>query len=72
MEKILIIEDNKDVNQMLAEVLTSSGYQVTSAFTGLDGMKEIKYNQFELVLLDIMLPYKSGDERNSSHLYLCG
>jgi DNA-binding response OmpR family regulator len=62
MEKILIVEDNKDVNTMLAEVLVSNGYEVNSAYTGIDGLKEIKTQEYDLILLDIMLPYKSGDE----------
>lgn len=62
MEKILIVEDNKDVNSMLAEVLTCGGYDVSSAYTGTDGLKKIKSQEYDLILLDIMLPYKSGDE----------
>lgn len=62
MEKILIVEDNKDVNSMLAEVLTCGGYDVSSAYTGIDGLKKIKSEEYDLILLDIMLPYKSGDE----------
>ncbi len=62
MEKILIIEDSKDVNSMLSEILTEEGFEVFSAYTGTDGFKEIKENQYDLILLDIMLPYKSGDE----------
>lgn len=62
MSTILIIEDNKDVNLMLKEALTDAGYEVKSAYTGIDGMKEIKSAKYDLILLDIMLPYKSGDE----------
>lgn len=62
METILIVEDNKDVNLMLAETLTDAGYKVKSAYTGTDGLNEIKKSKIDLVLLDIMLPYKSGDE----------
>lgn len=62
MDKILIVEDNKDVNTMLAEVLTSEGYEVRSAYTGIDGLREIKTQEYSIILLDIMLPYKSGDE----------
>lgn len=62
MDNILIIEDNKDVNLMLAEVLIDAGYEVKSVFTGIDGIVEIKNNRYDLILLDIMLPYKSGDE----------
>lgn len=62
MEKILIIEDNKDVNLLLRETLISEGYEVISAFDGLEGTKLAKSGEFNLILLDIMLPYKSGDE----------
>lgn len=62
MNTILIIEDSKDVNLMLAEALTDAGYKATSIYTGTDGIKEIKENTYDLILLDIMLPYKSGDE----------
>lgn len=62
MDNILIIEDNKDVNLMLAEVLIDAGYEVKSVFTGIDGIVEIKNNGYDPILLDIMLPYKSGDE----------
>jgi len=59
---ILIIEDQEDVNRMLAEALTNAGFRVRSSYTGADGLKEIKTNAYDLILLDIMLPYKSGDE----------
>lgn len=62
MDNILIIEDNKDVNAMLAEALCSEGYHVKSVYTGIEGMKEAKTEAYGLILLDIMLPYKSGDE----------
>ncbi|WP_286910004.1 response regulator transcription factor [Clostridium sp. UBA1652] len=62
MKNILVIEDNKDVNNMLSEELMDSGYKVKSIYTGTDGIKEVKENNYDLILLDIMLPYKSGDE----------
>lgn len=62
MDTILIVEDSKDVNLMLAEALSDAGYTVKSAFDGISGMNEIKSHEYDLVLLDIMLPYKSGDE----------
>jgi DNA-binding response OmpR family regulator len=62
MGTILIIEDSEDVNLMLAEALIDAGYEVKSVFTGIDGIVEIKNHEYDLILLDIMLPYKSGDE----------
>ena len=62
MKNILVIEDNKDVNNMLSEELMDSGYKVKSIYTGIEGLKEVKESNYDLILLDIMLPYKSGDE----------
>lgn len=62
MDRILIIEDNKDVNKMLAEVLVNEGYEIFPAYDGIEGLNAIKAQDFDLILLDIMLPYKSGDE----------
>jgi len=62
MSTILIIEDNEDVSLMLTEALTDAGYSVKSAYTGIEGINEIKKDRCDLILLDIMLPYKSGDE----------
>lgn len=62
MKSILVIEDQQDVNRMIAEALTDAGYQVTSAYTGPDGINALRNGRYDLVLLDLMLPYKSGDE----------
>jgi DNA-binding response OmpR family regulator len=62
MDRILIIEDNRDVNMLLTEALVKEGYQVEAAYDGLAGSKALKTGEFDLLLLDIMLPYISGDE----------
>lgn len=62
MDSILVVEDNEDLNHVLAEALTESGFKVTSVYTGTDCLVEIKKQSYDLILLDIMLPYKSGDE----------
>ena len=62
MFNLLIIEDNHDVNCMLREVLINEGYAVDSAYTGIDGLISFHKNSYDLILLDLMLPYKSGDE----------
>ncbi|MGL5353642.1 MAG: response regulator transcription factor [Clostridium sp.] len=62
MEKVLIVEDSKDINLLLAETLNDEGYEVKSVFDGLAAISEIRCNKYNIILLDIMLPYKSGDE----------
>lgn len=62
MERILIIEDEKDVNRLLAQHLQNNGYETVSVWNGLDGIQQLQKQQFDMVILDLMLPYKSGDE----------
>ncbi len=61
MYRLLVIEDNKDVNAMLMETFHNAGYETHAAFTGIEGINKIKSENYDLILLDIMLPYKSGD-----------
>lgn len=62
MSKILIIENNKDVNEILKEVMEAEGYDTESAYDGMEGLKKAEKEDSDLILLDIMLPYKNGDE----------
>lgn len=62
MEKILIIEDNDEINSMLAVALSKAGYTVKSAFSGTEGLLYFSMDHYSLVLLDLMLPGLSGEE----------
>jgi len=62
MTSILIIEDDLHINQMLSELLSRQGYQVTSAFSGTEGLLWFNQQKFSLILLDLMLPGKTGQE----------
>jgi len=59
-KKILIIEDNEDMAQLLALHLTDLQYNVQLCFEGDSGMEQITNNQFDLVILDLMLPKCDG------------
>ncbi len=59
--KILIIEDDKEINKLLTDFLSKSGYEITSALEGNTASTLIKNGQFDLILTDLMLPYKSGE-----------
>ena len=60
MKNILIIEDDTDINNLICEALTKSGYSCTQAFSGTEGLLYIEKDSFALVLLDLMLPGKNG------------
>lgn len=57
---ILIVEDEHDIREIYAEVLQSSGYKVEQAPDGESGMQKIRNFDWNLLLLDIMLPGKDG------------
>lgn len=58
---VLIAEDDKEINQLLKNFLEEEGYSCLTAGTGLDALRLIKEEEPDLVLLDLMLPLKSGD-----------
>lgn len=60
MAHILIIEDDSSINSMLRDALGNSGY--TCAFSGTEGLLLLEREQFDLILLDLMLPGMRGDE----------
>ena len=60
MKKILYIEDHKDTAEAVKQMLEGAGFEVEISFRGADGLKKAREKQFDLVLLDIMLPDMSG------------
>jgi len=62
MKKILYVEDNEDTADAVKIILSSEGYKIEIAMTGKDGLKKALENDFNLILLDIMLPDISGWE----------
>lgn len=59
--KILIVEDDTYINNMLAKLLTSNSYQVVQAFSGTEAIMVLD-STINLILLDLMLPGKNGEE----------
>ncbi|MGY0394581.1 response regulator transcription factor [Fusobacterium sp.] len=58
--KILVIEDDKEIQELILYFLTKEGYEVDSADDGLEGLKLLKEKQHNLVVLDLMLPNLDG------------
>ena len=59
-EHILIIEDEKAIQNVLYDLLTDAGYEVSLASDGLEGLSFFKSQPFALILLDIMMPKIDG------------
>jgi len=61
-KKILIIEDEKTLRFLLAQYLRADGFEVEEAVDGEEGLKKMKENKPDLVLLDLILPTIHGFE----------
>lgn len=59
---ILIVEDDNDINNLLYEMVVDYGYEAKSAYSGTEALLYLEKDRFDLILLDLMLPGKSGDE----------
>ncbi|MBM4134368.1 MAG: response regulator transcription factor [Nitrospira sp.] len=61
-KKILIVEDEKDIRDLVKLYLDKEGYRISAAVTGLDGLKLVKSEHPDLVILDLMLAEMDGLE----------
>ena len=57
---ILVVEDDKELNQQLSELLVSNQYHVAQCYDGEHGLVQAASGQHQLVLLDVMLPKRDG------------
>jgi len=62
MERILIVEDDESIANLQKDYLEISGFSVTIASNGAQGLKALKEEKFDLLILDIMLPGIDGFE----------
>ncbi len=61
-KKILVIDDEKDVNNFLTRLLTDNGYTVQSAFNVQEAMRLIEETEVDLMLLDLQMPGETGTD----------
>ena len=59
---ILLVEDEENLHEALKLNLELEGYQVTSAFDGIEAMKAVQNEYFDLIILDVMMPIMDGLE----------
>ena len=60
--RILVVEDDPDINQLLCTIMSDASYQCQPAFSGSEAMLWAERERFDLVLLDLMLPGLTGEE----------
>ena len=62
MKKILIVEDDNEIHDLIKELLVKENYKVVNAYSGTEALYIIEKEEPDLILLDLMLPGISGEE----------
>lgn len=60
--KILVVEDDADINKLLCHMLQNSGYNTVSAYSGTEALLNLKDENWDMVILDLMLPGLAGEK----------
>lgn len=58
--RILVAEDEKDLNRLIEKKLTKSGYGVDAVFDGEEALDFVEFAEYDAVILDVMMPKKDG------------
>ena len=61
-KKILCIEDESFISELYARALRRSGYEVNTLISGIDGLRAAQSNEYDIILLDLMIPGMTGFE----------
>lgn len=72
MKKILVVDDERPISDIIKFNLTKEGYEVVTAFDGREALEQFEAKKPDLVILDLMLPELDGLEvakeiRKTSH-----
>lgn len=60
MKKILIVDDEANIREVIKEYSEFKGFEVTEAVDGMDAIEKVKNNDFDIIILDIMMPRLDG------------
>jgi len=59
-KRVLVVEDNRDIRELLVELLEGEGYRVSSAEHGEEALSKAKLEPPDVILLDLMMPVMNG------------
>lgn len=61
-KKVLVVDDDPDFNLIVQKYLKKNGFAVDGAYNGIEGMEKIRQNRPDAIVLDVMMPEKSGHD----------
>ena len=59
-KKILVVDDDKSAVKFMSVMLQENGYEPVVAYDGREGLQKVQENQIDLIVLDVMMPKKTG------------
>jgi CheY-like chemotaxis protein len=59
-KQVLIVDDDRNAVKFLSAVLSEHGYEPVAAYDGAEGLEKVKQDEPDLIVLDVMMPKKSG------------
>jgi two-component system alkaline phosphatase synthesis response regulator PhoP len=59
-KKVLVIDDDKNAGKVFSVALNENGYEPIIAYDGREGLEKIEQNEIDLIVLDVMMPKKTG------------
>jgi CheY-like chemotaxis protein len=59
-KRILVVDDERDIVEFLTQLLEDNGYEVTSAYDGVEAMEQVSREKPDLILLDLQMPEETG------------
>jgi len=62
MKRILVVDDDEELRSTVSEILRNAGYQTCEAASGKEAIEKAASEEFDIVLLDLMMPKMSGTE----------
>ncbi|MDD5432437.1 MAG: response regulator [Candidatus Omnitrophica bacterium] len=62
ISKVLIVDDEKDVVEVLSKIIKEAGYDVISAYDGEEALVKVKENNPDVIILDLIMPKLNGFE----------
>jgi CheY-like chemotaxis protein len=62
MIRILVVDDEEHIRNLISIILTNAGYDVVTAKDGEEGLRRFNESHFDLVITDIIMPKHNGDE----------
>src|SRR4051812_13606827 len=62
IHRLLVLDDDPAILDMLQQSLSEEGYHVTTARHGVEGLRRMQNEQFDLILLDLMMPVMNGEQ----------